>query len=155
MIFDFENLGKIKEKIEGKQTVLVGGCFDVFHFGHLEFLKKAKEQGDYLIVVLEPDEVIRLKKREPVHNHQERAQVLDSMAMVDLVIKIPKFGEKDYWHLVEDLKPNVIAVTEGDSQIENKKKQAESVGGELKVVTPFIKDFSSTKITNHASISRS
>ncbi len=38
-----------------QRVVLVGGCFDILHFGHIEFLKKAREAGDYLIVALEPD----------------------------------------------------------------------------------------------------
>ncbi len=157
MVIDFNDVSRIKNDLKNKKTVLVGGCFDVFHYGHLVFLKKAKDQGDYLIVILEPDEVIReRKKRKPVHNQEQRAQILEAIELVDLVIKIPHFTtDEGYWKLTEEIKPKIIAITEGDSQTENKKKQAKSVGGELRVVTPFIKDFSSTNITNHASISRS
>ena len=41
-----------------KKTVLVGGCFDILHIGHVRFLQAAKKQGDILIVVLESDEFI-------------------------------------------------------------------------------------------------
>lgn len=156
MIIDLSALLKVKKKFESKKTVLAGGCFDVFHFGHLQFLKKAKEQGEYLIVILEPDEVIRIKNRVPVHNQDQRAQIVDSIDVVDLVIKIPYFKlDKDYMKLTEEIKPKIIAITEGDEKMENKRKQAEAIGGELRVVTPFIKDFSSAGITNHASISSS
>lgn len=155
MVIDFKNVPNVKDRFMNKKTVLVGGCFDVFHFGHLQFLNKAKEQGDYLVVILEPDEVIRSKNRIPVHNQEQRAQILDAIEIVDLIIKIPDFkSDEDYSKLTAEIKPKIIAITEGDEQTENKKKQAESVGGELRVVTQFIKDFSSAKITNHASISR-
>ena len=51
------------------KIVLVGGCFDLLHYGHIEFLKNAKKQGEYLIVALEPDEaIVNYKKRQPIHN---------------------------------------------------------------------------------------
>ncbi len=156
MVIDSKDLPKAKSRFKNKRTVLVGGCFDVFHFGHLQFLKKAKEQGDYLIVLLESDDFIRRrKKRVPVHNQNERAEILNSNESVDLVVKISPIQDKEYWSFVQQISPEVIAVTKGDKYINEKKRQAESVGGELKVVTPHIKDFSSTKITKHASISGS
>ena len=63
MVIDFKDLPNAKGRFMNKKTVLVGGCFDVFHFGHLQFLNSAKEQGDYLIVILEPDEVIKSKNQ--------------------------------------------------------------------------------------------
>ena len=62
-------INSIKEPI-----VLVGGCFDILHFGHLMFLKNAKEEGKVLVVLLESDEFIKkFKHREPVHKQNERA----------------------------------------------------------------------------------
>lgn len=131
-----------------KNIVLVGGCFDVLHFGHIEFLKNAKAAGDYLIVALEPDESIsNYKRRTPTHNQKERADILAALRFVDHVILLPVLkGFVDYNQLVENIKPQVIAITADDPQIANKQKQANSVRAIVKIVTPRISDFSSTKI---------
>ncbi len=130
------------------KIVLVGGCFDVLHYGHMQFLEKAKLEGAYLIVALEPDESIsRYKKRTPIHNQQQRAQNLAAIRYVDKVLLLPKLkGFKDYSQLVQDSHPNVIAITADDPQKQNKLKQANLVGADLKVVVDRIKGFSSTNI---------
>ena len=131
-----------------KKIVLVGGCFDLFHYGHLQFLKAAKKQGNYLIVALESDQFIKLKKKRlPVHTQNQRAAMLTELRTVNQVIKLPFLtNNKDYLTLVKKIKPAVIAVTAGDPQLKNKQKQAQTVGAKVKVVTPLIKNFSSTSI---------
>lgn len=147
-IIDYSNLKKYQEEFNNKKTVLVGGCFDLIHYGHFQFLKKAKKTGDYLIVVLESDEFIKKsKKRQPIHNQNQRAQILAGFRMVDLVVKIPYFSsDKDYFELVYKIKPKIIAVTEGDPQIKNKIQQAEKIGGKVITVSSLIKKFSTRKI---------
>lgn len=129
------------------KKVLVGGCFDLIHFGHITFLKKAKEQGDYLIVALESDENVRRRKgkNRPIHPQNERAEMLKSLKMVDEVIELPEMkGTEEYLKLVEKIKPNIIAITEGDPYFEQKKKQAETMNAKLTVVSPLIRNYSST-----------
>ena len=131
-----------------KNIVLIGGCFDILHYGHIEFLKNAKAAGDYLVVALEPDESIsNYKHRTPTHNQEERAEILASIRFVDHIILLPVLkGFIDYNQLVTNIKPQVIAITANDPQITNKQKQASTVGAIVKVVTPRLKDFSSTNI---------
>ena len=147
-IISFHQLKKLILLPRQKKTVLVGGCFDIIHYGHWQFLKKAKKEGNFLMVALESDEFIKKnKKRRPFHNQRQRAKILASFSMVDLVILLPFFKkDEDYFNLVKIIKPKIIAVTEGDSQLKNKKKQAEEVGASLKIVTPLVKNFSTTKI---------
>lgn len=147
-IVPYSHLGSHKKIFENKKTVLVGGCFDLIHFGHLEFLKKSKQEGDFLIVALESDEFIKKNKRkESIHSQEERAEVLASLNMVDMVILLPYFDSNEkYLELVESVSPKVIAITEGDLQRENKKVQAKSVGAEVKIVTPLLKKYSTRKI---------
>ncbi|MCX7881244.1 MAG: adenylyltransferase/cytidyltransferase family protein [Patescibacteria group bacterium] len=149
-IFLWSEIDKINSYCQGKKTVLVGGCFDIFHYGHLQFFKKAKKEGDLLIVALECDDFIRnFKQREPIHTQKERAEILSHLNIVDLVVLLPFFkNDKDYFLLVDKIRPNVIAITKGDLQIENKKKQAEKVNGKLKIVIDLNKKFSSRKIIN-------
>ncbi len=135
-------------KKTGKKTVLVGGCFDLLHYGHYTFLKKAKEQGDYLIVAVESDEfIVKHKKRNPVHSQRERVLILSELKCVDQVLLMPYLSsDSEYTMFVKKIKPDIIAVTQGDPQIENKRRQADQVEGELKIVTPLLTDFSSQKI---------
>jgi FAD synthetase len=140
--------GVKREQHSHNQVVLVGGCFDVFHYGHLTFLRAAKKLGDYLVVALESDESIRTyKKRNPFHGVQQRAEILASLDFVNEVLVLPPMkGDKDYIQLVKDIRPKVIAVTVGDPQFFNKQKQAELVGGQVKIVTSLLPGLSTTCI---------
>ena len=56
--------------IKKKITIYVAGSFDLFHFGHLNILLKAKKLGDYLIVGVSTDKLIKkYKKIKPVINY--------------------------------------------------------------------------------------
>jgi cytidyltransferase-like protein len=131
-----------------KKIVLVGGCFDIIHFGHIQFLQKAKEAGDFLIVALEPDErIIHHKNRTPMHTQQERAYNLAALRSVDEVIMLPQLnGFDDYLALVKNIKPHIIAITDNDPQKDNKQKQADAIGAQLVIVTDMIGSFSSSNI---------
>jgi len=148
LIIRYEELQQRKKEFKDKTTVLVGGCFDLIHFGHLKFLEAAKKQGNYLIVALESDEFIKKNKRKiSVHQQNERAEILSSLNMIDMVIMLPLFRTNDeYFELVKTVHPSVIAVTKGDSQIENKRKQAIKIGAKVKEVVTNLKDFSTRNI---------
>lgn len=154
-IISFTNLYKWIKENRDKKIILVGGCFDIFHFGHLVFLKGAKKLEGFLIVALESDEFIHaVKHKEPIHNQMQRAQILASFEIVDAVILLPFFkSDKDYFHLVQNLKPKIIAVTQKDPNISKKQEQAKTVGAKVKVASNFIKGFTSSKIAVYAPIS--
>ncbi|MBI2051455.1 adenylyltransferase/cytidyltransferase family protein [Candidatus Roizmanbacteria bacterium] len=146
-----ETFVKIKKKIANKKIVLVGGDFDIFHFGHLEFLKFAKEKGEILIIALESDKSLTIrKKRDPIHTQDKRAQVLAALSIVDFVILLPYFSkDSHYYEFTKTVSPSFIVVTKGDPQLENKKKQAKLV--KAKVLSfPQITGFSSTKFSDYA-----
>lgn len=131
-----------------KKIVLVGGCFDILHYGHLQFLQKARQIGDYLVVALEPDTRIKqYKKRPPTHTQDERSHNLLALRCVDHVIALPFLqGFDDYLELVKNINPHIIAITHGDPQLGNKQKHANAVGAQLIVVTDRIEPFSSSTI---------
>lgn len=63
------------------------GVYDMFHIGHLNILKKAKEQCDYLIVGVTTDELCFSRKNKyPVINQYERLQIIDSIRYVDKAV---------------------------------------------------------------------
>jgi len=134
---------------QGEKIVLVGGCFDILHLGHIKFLESAKKLGDCLFVLLENDEsVLRLKgKDRPINNQTERAQVLSSLSIVDYVVLLPPMKtDKDYDKLITQIKPAFIGTTQDDPNISHKIRQAKLVGGKLKIVTKRVKNKSTTKL---------
>lgn len=134
-------------QLSGKK-VLVGGCFDILHIGHIRFLHAAKQRGDFLIVLLESDEFIQSrKKRRPLHTQKERAEILSSVRSVDMIILLPFLKDnQEYQRLVQKIRPDVIAVSDNDPQIHNKQRQAESIGGVVAVVLAYIPKKASTDL---------
>ncbi len=131
-----------------KVKVLVGGCFDILHYGHIHFLKKAKELGDYLIVALESDKSVRKMKGEkrPIHGQFQRREMLESLSCIDQVIILADdMKDSDYNKLVKLLDPQIIAVTAGDPILKKKQKQAKAIKAKVAVI-PKIKVPSTTQI---------
>jgi rfaE bifunctional protein nucleotidyltransferase chain/domain len=102
----------LKEKVQalkraGKSIVFTNGCFDFLHVGHVRYLKKAKAQGDVLVVGLNSDGSVRQIKgpRRPVVPEDERAEILASLACVDFVTL---FDEPDPAMLIRLLMPDVL-----------------------------------------------
>ena len=63
------------------------GVFDMFHIGHLNILRRAKEQCDYLIVGVSTDELVQeYKNKTPIIPFEERAEIVQSIDCVDEVI---------------------------------------------------------------------
>ncbi|MCL2021728.1 MAG: adenylyltransferase/cytidyltransferase family protein [Betaproteobacteria bacterium] len=69
------------------KRLLVPGVFDVFHIGHLNYLKKASEYGDYVIVAIQEDRVVELAKRTAmVTPLPERVALIEQLRFVDEVV---------------------------------------------------------------------
>ena len=84
------------------------GCFDIFHYGHLNILIKSKELCDYLIVGVSTDELIEKEKgTRPVIPFQERIKVVQSIGIVDEVIAQK---DKDKQKIVDTYKIDAISV---------------------------------------------
>src|SRR3989344_2956512 len=140
---------KLDQIPSNKKLVLAGGVFGLLHYGHIKFLKEAKKYGDILIVALESDTTVQRRKGKsrPIFNQQIRAEILSELICVDYVILLNEMNsDKDYFDLVKAIKPDVIAVTKNDPQLDNKRKQAAGIGGELKIVTDKINTPSTSKL---------
>lgn len=156
-IITYSSLKEYIDTVQGRRIVLVGGCFDVLHFGHICFLEKARASGDLLLVALESDTFIEKRKhRAPVHSQEERAYVLTALRMVGAVVCLPYFEQDvEYNRLVQTVRPVVIAVTNGDRHIDKKRAHAEAVGAAIEVVTPLLSTFSTSNILDYEHIHRS
>jgi rfaE bifunctional protein nucleotidyltransferase chain/domain len=75
------------EKANGKTVVLANGCFDLFHVGHIRYLREARQKGDILVVALNRDSSVRRLKGpcRPILPQRERAEILASFWFVDYV----------------------------------------------------------------------
>jgi FAD synthetase len=134
---------------QNKRVVLVGGCFDILHSGHIAFLTKAKEQGEILMLLLESDERIKKLKgsNRPINNQQDRALVLSHLGLVDYVILLPKtMQDTDYAQLVILLKPAIIATTTGDPYQKQKEQQARNVNAKVVPVMVPLTNQSTTRL---------
>lgn len=137
------------------KKVLVGGCFDILHYGHIQFLTAAKKAGDYLVVMLESDENVRTLKgaHRPIHTQHERAALLKSLRMVDEVVELPPLaGYEEYMVWVKKIKPDRIAVTRGDPKIAFKQRQAKEIGATVVEVIDHMLHYSTSKIVENGKV---
>lgn len=73
--------------MKSKKNVYATMTGDLFHRGHVEFIKKAKNFGNYLIIGLHPDDVVRKYKRDPIMPYEDRKKIIESIKEVDLVVE--------------------------------------------------------------------
>ncbi|RLF90954.1 FAD synthase [Thermococci archaeon] len=88
--------------------VLVAGVFDLLHPGHLYFLRRAKEMGRELIVIIARDEIVLKEKgRHPVIPEKQRREMVEGLKPVDRAI----LGDKeDFLRPVEEINPDLIVL---------------------------------------------
>lgn len=73
------------------------GVFDMFHIGHLNILKRAKTQCEYLIVGVTTDELVSYKGQKAVIPHLERMEIIESIKYVDKVVSQKDMNKMDAW----------------------------------------------------------
>ena len=142
-----QQLGELLKQ-QKKHAVLVGGCFDLFHYGHITLLEEAKKQADVLIVLLESDERIRKLKgsERPLHTQKQRAHMLIALRSVDYVILLPKdVHDSNYDMIVKQIQPAIIATTKDSSSLRYIEKQAADSNAEIYLVDP-IENLSTSRI---------
>ncbi|PZD96824.1 hypothetical protein DNH61_06400 [Paenibacillus sambharensis] len=92
--------------VNAGEMVLAGGCFDLFHVGHLDYLEEAAALGRPLIVGINSDEsVIRVKQRAPLFPAFERCRIVAALHAVDYVFI---FGEDNLCTSLELLRPSLF-----------------------------------------------
>lgn len=120
------------------------GVFDMFHVGHLNILRRAKEQCDYLIVGVSTDELVKnYKNKTPIIPFEERKAILEAIKYVDKVV--PQ-ENRDKYSAYEKYKFDVMFVGDdwkGNSLFEEVEKKFKDVGVEV-VYFPYTKGTSST-----------
>ena len=76
------------------KKVITYGTFDLLHYGHINILKRAREQGDYLIVALSTNKFNEIKGKKCYFSYRERKKLVESIRYVDLVIPENNWEQK-------------------------------------------------------------
>lgn len=129
----------------GKKIVFSNGCFDILHRGHVEYLSKAADLGDVLIIGLNTDDSVRRLKgnSRPINDEKSRAIVLSALEFVDAVVL---FEEDTPYELIKIVQPDVL--------VKGKDYKAEDIvgydivvnkGGKVETID-LIEGFSTTNI---------
>ena len=146
-VFSKEQMKSLRKKFndENKKVVFTNGVFDLIHAGHVDYLLKAKELGDILIVGLNSDSSVKRIKGEkrPFINQTERAFLLSNLKPVDFVVI---FEEDTPFELIKELIPDVLV--KGSDWSVDKIIGSDIVldnGGEVKNIQ-FVNEQSTSKI---------
>ena len=80
-------------KAKGEKVVFTNGCFDIIHVGHVDYLRRARNMGDVLVIGLNSDSSVRsLKgKGRPINKEVDRAKVLSAFYTA---LKVPRSSRK-------------------------------------------------------------
>lgn len=123
------------------------GVFDLFHIGHLNILKRAKEQCEVLIVGVSTDELVRAYKNKiPVIPFEERIQIVEAIRYVDKVVPQTNMNKFAAW---EELQYDAIFHGDdwkGSSMYEDVEQSLKRVGVDM-VFLKHTDGISSTNIT--------
>ncbi|MEH2957673.1 adenylyltransferase/cytidyltransferase family protein [Candidatus Merdisoma sp. JLR.KK006] len=133
-----------------KQTKIIGyttGVYDMFHIGHLNIIRSAKEQCDFLIVGVSTDELVKHEKNKtPIIPYKERADIIASIKYVDLVVPQLDKNKLSAWEKYHFNKMFVGSDWKGTEQWERYEKQFSPLGVEI-IYLPHTDGVSSTELT--------
>lgn len=108
------------------------GVFDMFHIGHLNILRRAKEQCDYLIVGVSTDELVEHDKHKtPIIPFVERLAIVDAIKFVDRVVPQPDKNKMAAWERYHFSKMFVGSDWKGTDVWNEFEKQFEPLGVEI------------------------
>ncbi|MDB4835427.1 D-glycero-beta-D-manno-heptose 1-phosphate adenylyltransferase [Cyclobacteriaceae bacterium] len=132
-------------KAEGKKVVFTNGCFDILHYGHIDYLEKARELGDVLVLGVNTDESIhRLKgSQRPIIQEFDRVRMLAAFEFIDA---ITLFDNDTPHELIAECIPSVLVkgsdyeikdIVGGQTVLDN--------GGEVKTID-YVDGYSTSSI---------
>lgn len=144
---NLEDFLAIREELkkDGQKLVFSNGCFDILHAGHVDYLVKARECGDKLVLALNSDVSVRNIKGEkrPIVPQNERAFIMANLKCVDYVVF---FDDDTPAEIIDKIIPDILVKGE-DWPIDRivGRETVEANGGEVKRIK-FVNDQSTTNI---------
>jgi rfaE bifunctional protein nucleotidyltransferase chain/domain len=146
-VLTLDSLGHLLKvwQFQSRKIVFTNGCFDILHLGHIDYLSKAADEGDLLVVGVNTDESTKKLKgpHRPINSEQQRAMVLASLSFVDAVIL---FNEDTPYELIKLIQPDVL-IKGADYKPENivGSDVVQEKGGVVKTIE-FLKGYSTSLI---------
>ncbi len=155
-IISFADLLSLKEefKRENKKTVFTNGCFDLIHLGHIDYLMKARELGNALIVGVNTDDSVRRLEKgasRPIKDENQRLTILAAFEFIDFVVL---FNDDTPLRLINELEPSVIVKGGDYSPTQKDPKQKDYIVGSKEMITlgnrvqviPFLLGYSTSQL---------
>ena len=102
--------------------VMAVGVFDLLHAGHLHYLEQAKSLGNHLTVVVAHDDTVRIRKHEPVTNHDLRRRMVEGLKPVDEAL-VGNSPDVSIFEILPLVNPDVIALGYDQEHAEDSIKQ--------------------------------
>ena len=125
------------------------GTYDLFHIGHLNIIRRAKELCDYLIVGVSTDELVEsYKHRRPVYKQKERMEIIGALKYVDQVVEQTSLDKTDAWKKLHFNKLFHGDDWKGSSLYNHIEEDLKTVGCEI-IYLPHTKGVSSSDIRSH------
>lgn len=121
------------------------GVFDLFHIGHLNILKRAKESCDYLIVGVTVDELVSYKGTSSVIPFEERIKIVEAIKYVDEVVPQKNMDKMEAWKKLKFDKMFVGSDWKGTEKWDQFEKDFADVGVQIEYF-PYTKGTSSTHL---------
>lgn len=123
------------------------GVYDLFHVGHLNLLRKAKEQCDYLIVGVTVDELVAYKHKKAVIPFEERLEIVSAIKYVDQAVPQTSMDKMAAWEEFHFHKMFVGDDWKNTPKWDKFEEEFKQVGVEI-VYFPYTKGISSTLINS-------
>lgn len=130
-----------------QKVVYVIGVFDLFHIGHLNILKKAKENCDYLIVGVTVDELVSYKGAKSVIPFEERIKIVEAIKYVDEVVPQSTMDKMEAWNRLKFNKMFVGSDWKGSETWNKLEEDFAQVGVKIEYF-PYTQGTSSTHLKN-------
>ena len=121
------------------------GVFDLFHIGHLNLLRRAKEKCDYLIVGVTVDELVAYKGKHPVIPFEERIEIVRAIRYVDEAVAQTTMDKMQAWEKYHFQRMFVGDDWKNTEKWNNYERQFQKVGVEI-IYFPYTKTTSATLI---------
>ncbi|HXH99683.1 MAG TPA: D-glycero-beta-D-manno-heptose 1-phosphate adenylyltransferase [Sphingobacteriaceae bacterium] len=132
-------------KLQHKKIVFTNGCFDLLHLGHIDYLMKAADLGDKLVIGLNSDHSTKCLKgpTRPINNEESRSAILAALFFVDVVVL---FDDETPYNLIDLVKPDIL-VKGSDYHVEDIAGAdiVKAEGGEVRLID-FLPGYSTTAI---------
>lgn len=151
-ITDHDQLAQVVNSLQqiGEKVILVLGTYDLTHIGHARYLELARQQGGVVIVGVDPDEAVKLRKgpRRPLVPLAERLEMLIHLRHVDIVTVTTDYDEHGItgYRLLEKIRPDIFVISEMNDYTPEQLADIKQYAKELVVIPQQAETTTSAKL---------